>query len=63
MNHPARKVLAVLAILAGLAVLVFEAAARERGMGGIDVWFWSVVAALTILLGLAEFIWPGEKKK
>lgn len=61
MKHPARKAFAVLAIVAGAVVLIFEAAAASRTSSG-EMWFWSAIAALTILLGLAEFIWPGEKK-
>lgn len=51
-----RKVGAVLAMVAGAALLVLE---RSDALGGERqgaAWFWIVIAALLILLGLAELL-------
>ena len=60
MKRPARKSMAVLAIIAGVVVGVFEAANAGHSSRG-EVWFWSIIAALTVLFGLAELIFPQEK--
>lgn len=61
MKRPGRKIMAVLAILAGLLVGVFESIHASSSSSG-EVWFWSTVAALMIVLGMAELLsWDHEK--
>jgi len=51
--------MAGLAVLAGVVVLSFEALLSSRTSKG-ELWFWSVIGALAILFGLAEFIFPED---
>lgn len=47
-----RKLLAALAVAAGVALAFFEL--RPALAGNPEAWFWVVVAALVIAFGLAE---------
>ncbi len=52
--------MAALAIVAGAAVLAFEAFASSHTSRG-ELWFWSIIGALTVLFGLAEFLFPTDR--
>ena len=54
MSNPlVTKFVAVVAILAGLGVLVIEVE-RFRSGQSVDIWLWGVVAALAVVLGAWE---------
>jgi hypothetical protein len=62
MRHPGRKIMALLAIVAGLLLGVFEAVSVTRSSTG-EMWFWSIVAALLTVLGIAQLTCGEETKK
>lgn len=54
-----RKVGAVLAIVAGLALVAIEWLLMGEEQQGVS-WFWIVVAGVLVMLGLAELLDRGE---
>lgn len=57
-----RKVFAAIAVAAGIALLALELANPPRGTTTGERWFWFIVGALLVGLGVAELRSPGRGK-
>lgn len=61
MKKRGRKIMSVLAVVAGLVLGVFEAANAANTPAG-ELWFWSAVAALLTVIGMADLLSSDDKK-
>ena len=57
-----RTLFAVIGVVAGLVLLFLEVARPPEGTTTEERWFWFVIGALLVGLGVAELMSPGKQK-